>query len=174
MKIGTHKQVSVERLKEVLSYNRDTGVFIWKKKTAPRCNRINPGAVAGTSDRGGYRLISIDGCTYKAHRLAWLYETGEMPSLYIDHINGCTDDNRISNLREATPSENQQNRSAAPINNKSCGLLGATKSGSKWLAQIGHKGKNINLGLFDSAKEAHEAYMAAKKLIHPFGEIARG
>lgn len=66
----------------------------------------------------GYVLISFDGEQYLAHRLAWFYVTGEMPPMFIDHINGKPDDNRFENLREATPQQNGFNR-GMPKNNKS-------------------------------------------------------
>jgi hypothetical protein len=68
------------------------------------------GDVAGGANNGDrYRRIRVDNQLYQAHRLAWLYMTGEWPSNGIDHINGHRADNRWANLREATQSQNMAN-----------------------------------------------------------------
>jgi hypothetical protein len=69
------------------------------------------GKEAGGYDDKGYRRIRIDGKIYKTHRLVWLWHTGKMPDLYVDHINHKVDDNRIENLRLATHQENKRNSS---------------------------------------------------------------
>ena len=77
------KALTAERLREVISYNADTGVFL--NKVARR--RALIGAVSGRINRDGYRQIQIDGRIYSAHRLAWLYVHGSWPGGFIDHIN---------------------------------------------------------------------------------------
>jgi hypothetical protein len=69
---------------------------------------MKAGDPAGSS-RGGYTYIRIDRKRYAAHRLAWLYVYGTFPPRLLDHINGCPGDNRIGNLREATPHQNAGN-----------------------------------------------------------------
>lgn len=154
------------RLLEVLDYNKTSGQFTWKAATRYSSPK-QPGDIAGTKLRGGYIGISIDGKKYLAHRLAWFYEHGEMPSLFIDHINGKTDDNRISNLRVVTNQQNAQNKRTAHANN-SHGFLGVSKEGGKWKARIRVDGKEKYLGLFATPDEAHAAYVAAKVAFHPF------
>jgi HNH endonuclease len=145
------------RLKELLDYDADTGLFTWKvaKGTAAA------GAVAGNLNHHGYVRIKVDGTYYRAHRLAWLFVKGSFPSQYLDHWNGIKDDNRICNLRDFTNRQNQQNRKS----HREGRLVGTTfvKAKNKWRARITIKGKRKSLGLFSTELEAHEAYMKALK-----------
>lgn len=104
-----------------------------------------------------------------AHRLVWLHLYGEWPEHGIDHINGRRSDNTAANLRSVPQSENVQNQRKARRDNKSTGLLGVSRpSGrSKYRAQIMAQGRNRYLGYFDTPEEAHAAYLAAKRQLHP-------
>ena len=102
--------LSLETLKEHLSYDPETGVFIRLTKAPGRQRKQ-----AGGMNRG-YRDIKVCGKRYKAHRLAWFYYYGEWPKHTIDHINNNKDDNRIANLRDVTVYENQQNRADSKRN----------------------------------------------------------
>lgn len=148
--------LTAERLREVLNYEPDTGVFVWKVQCG---SRGVPGQVAGCSHSLGYRFLRVDGKAYKEHRLAWLHVYGQWPTGEVDHVDGCRDNNRISNLRDVSKSVNQQNLRGAKAHNKS-GLLGVTrrKSGG-WCARI-------TIGTFDTPEEAHEAYIEAKRRLH--------
>jgi hypothetical protein len=95
-----------QTLKDLLIYDNETGVFTWKKARIG----ITVGKVAGTIKPTGYIVILINKRLYRAHRLAWLYMTGNWPKHEIDHINGNRMDNRFCNLREATKAENNWNR----------------------------------------------------------------
>ena len=103
----------------------------------------------------------IDGKEYKAHRLAWLYVYGIWPKLYIDHINGIRDDNRICNLRDVSNRENAINRSY----HRKGKLAGASyhKQKGKWRATIRINGRYTHLGLFETKEEAHLFYMKKKE-----------
>lgn len=95
-----------DRLKELLHYDEDTGMFTWIVSTA-RCVKV--GDIAGSKNGKGYLHIMVDKRIYLAHRLAFLYVHGRFPE-FTDHINWIRDDNRISNLREVTQQENNQNK----------------------------------------------------------------
>jgi hypothetical protein len=151
------------RLKEVLSYDPLTGGFHWR--TAPS-NRVHVGNAAGCPNNNGYLRIRIDGRLYLCHRLAWLYMTGVWPEHQVDHKHGVRDDNRWSELQAATPVQNQQNVRGPKANNKS-GLLGVAPHGSGWRAQIMTAGKRRLLGTFRTPQAAHQAYLVAKRDLHP-------
>ena len=148
---------------EKLSYNPETGIFVW----AGSGHKITKGKVAGRYAGIGYKQIQYEKKYYLAHRLAWFLFYGEWPKGNIDHINGVKDDNRIANLRDVSQSTNKQNTITAYSNNKS-GFLGVSrcKDSQKWLAQILIDKKVKRLGLFDSAEKAHEAYLEEKRKNH--------
>ena len=155
-------ELTQDSLKDVLSYDPETGEFYWLVKPSAR---VFLGQRAGSLDAKGYRCIKIDGKTYKAHRLAWLWEHGEWPKLDLDFINRDTDDNRISNLREATKEQNGGNSKARK------GLKGAYwhKREQVWFSAINIDGRHNFLGNFDSEQSAHMAYCKAAKV--KFGEF---
>lgn len=152
-------------LKKILAYNPDTGVFTWVLSPS---TRIKAGDIAGTFCHG-YWHIKVKGFVHGAHRLAWLYVYGVHPSNQVDHVNGMRSDNRIQNLREVNTSQNMQNQRKVRSDSKS-GLIGATRQSltGRWTSQIRTNGKSTFLGYFDSAEEAHIAYMEAKRKFHPF------
>lgn len=157
------KIVSAERLREVLHYDADTGHFTWLVSHP----RVRSGDSAGCINHDGYICIRIDGSSYMAHRLAWLYMTGEWPAGDIDHKYGIRNDNRWSELRVADHVKNGQNQRKAQKHNK-CGLLGVYARYGRWRATIRVAGKGKHLGCFDTPAEAHAAYLAAKAGLHPF------
>ncbi|NMD19083.1 MAG: HNH endonuclease [Verrucomicrobia bacterium] len=159
------EDLTADRLRELLNYDRETGVFSWLVS----CRGTRAGDIAGTSSSEGRRHIIIGYARYKAHRLAWLYVYGEFPKKLIDHINGDPTDNRIANLREATMSENLHNQRRAHKNNKT-GILGVQwrASKNKFRARIVTDGKETHLGYFDTSDEAQKAYLEAKSRLHQF------
>jgi hypothetical protein len=160
--------LTAERLRELLHYDPETGVFTWIKITG---TRVRVGDVAGSLTTNGYRRLAINGKSYKAHRLAWLYVTGGWPSADLDHINGVPGDDRWANLRLATRAQNGANSRRA-VNNKS-GFKGVSwhAQNRKWVATIMVNGRNKHLGYFDDRAAAHEAYTIAAR--EYFGEFAR-
>jgi hypothetical protein len=170
MKTDRKAALPAERLREVLDYNPETGEFVWRMSNGKRAVAGQP---AGGISRNGYVRISIDTRHY-AHRLAWFYVHGVWPKGQIDHINGIRDDNRIENLREATASQNGQNRRAARADSHS-GKIGVRLSptSGRWGAEIVKDGEKCSLGYFDTPDAAHDAYLAAKRELHEFGEVAK-
>lgn len=155
--------LTAARLRELLHYDPETGVFTRKKSV---CNAAE-GKIAGSRHSEGYLEITIDYKKYYAHRLAWMYINGVMPNGMIDHVDGVRSNNRISNLRTVDFYGNSHN-----VRKKSSGgtssYLGVCfdKGTSRWKAQIRAFGKYMYLGLFDSEEEAHAAYLRGKKQMH--------
>jgi hypothetical protein len=160
--------LTAERLRETLHYDPETGVFTQVKRTS---HRVKVGDVAGcVSDNRGYRKITVFSKKYYAHRLAWLYMTGEWAK-EIDHANLNKGDNRWSNLRAATRTQNNAN-SPMRVNNTS-GYKGVywSKQSLKWFARIHKNGKGKHLGFFDKKEDAARVY--EKACYREFGEFAR-
>jgi hypothetical protein len=153
-----------ERLREVLEYSPDSGLFVWRVRLA---KNVGPGQIAGCLRPDGYIGIRIDGVRYMAHRLAWFYMTGTWPKEQIDHKNCIKDDNRWVNLREANRSQNGANHGRLLSRNKS-GLKGVSwsKASKRWRAQ----GRYQHLGWFATKEEAAAAYAAWAK--ENYGDFA--
>lgn len=161
LRIGTMKATALPtqaEIKELLHYDPETGVFRWRYSVAIR---VKPWDVAGTENSLGYVRIKICQKLYLAHRLAWVYMTGESPKDQIDHIDGVRSNNAWVNLREATRKQNMENTSLRK--NNASGFRGAHwhKRDKKWFAQVRHNKKAIFLGYFATAEEA--AQVAAAK-----------
>lgn len=154
--------ITQSRLKELLHYDPNTGVFTYRVKTS---YRVEIGDVAGSDNGKGYLQIRLDTVLYKAHRLAWLYMTGEFPAHGIDHENGVHSDNWWDNLRDATKKLNGENQRKAH-KNSTTGLLGVTNRGNKFRATLHDGGKRHYLGDFDTPEAAHDAYVSAKRVLH--------
>lgn len=157
-------KLTAARLREVISYDPETGLFYWLKTE----RRVKAGDIAGSYTQG-YFNIQIDGKLYRSHRLAWFYVNGIWPANGLDHMNGISTDNRIANLREANQSQNMAN--ARRSRNCKSGFKGVTAYRSRWVATIGKFGRKKHIGVFDTPEEAHAAYLAAATNLH--GEFAR-
>jgi hypothetical protein len=156
--------LTVERLRELLIYDKDSGEFVRRTSTAPNARA---GDVAGTNSNG-YIVIGIDGVLHAAHRLAWMYVTGDWPAGEVDHKDGRKSNNRWDNLRDVSHQTNARHQ-LRPSKRNRAGFLGATwiASRNKWRAQVTVNRKTIFVGQFDTAQEAHTAYLAAKAKLHP-------
>jgi hypothetical protein len=162
-----------ERLKQLLDYNPETGVFTWKHRSTGRVqwNTRYAGKRAGWDRGHGYVAIAIDGAYYTGHRLAWLYVYGFWPTNQIDHINCARGDNRITNLREATNAQNKANARLRTTNKSGFKGVSWCKQQQKWVAHIMVNYRSKYLGSADTASAAHVLYAhAANK---HFGEFAR-
>jgi len=164
------QELTQEYLKEILHYDPDNGLFI---RNITICNRYKSGTYAGSIDSHGYIKIVINYKQYSAHRLAFLYMTGELPENQVDHIDGIRTNNKWINLRNATNSDNQQNQRKASKSNKSTGVLGVyfCNKRNRFRAHIGINKKDITLGWFKTINEAMEAYITAKRRFHEFNTL---
>ena len=149
--------LTAARLRELLEYSPETGEFRWR---IYRSHRARKGAFAG--HKTDYARISVDSSEFLAHRLAWLYMTGEWPENLIDHIDGNPFNNSWENLRDVSPSANLENQ-----RRHSLGVSWHTKR-KKFVAQIKYGGKNRMIGRFDSFEAAKTAYLDAKNKHHLF------
>lgn len=166
-------KLTVERLRDLLSYDQATGVFVWRRKPHDNATSIQPGGVAGSYCGRGYLEIKIDGRAYKAHRLAWLYTHNEWPPILLDHRNRDKKDNRIDNLRPASHAENSRNSVLRTAAKYPKGVrAGARKGGNVFYAQIGWHGRRIISKAFDSPEQAGLAYLSMRAELH--GEFAPG
>lgn len=162
--------LDVERLREVLNYDPETGIFRWK--ISPR-NRTLPGDIAGFKNDSGYMLCTIDQQTIRLHRAAWALHYGEMPRKHIDHINGIRDDNRIENLRLATVSENCQNSALRKTSKTGVKGVHFRKDTGKFSVTITVNKKTMHLGCFDKIEDAKAARLRAEEIYHPFSASER-
>ena len=170
---ATRNAMTAELLRQRLSYDPQTGVFTWLETHVHRLGKEAGSTRTGVKAKGGsYRMINIGGALFRAHRLAWLYMTGEWPTTDVDHINGNRADNRWSNLRLASRAENNAN-AGLPKNNTS-GVKGVSfdpKRKRPWRAMISKDNRSRLLGDFSTKEEAATAYQQAA--MEQFGEFAR-
>lgn len=161
--------VTQERLREMLSYDPDSGAWIWRVAVGRGSSRRHPGDPAGCHRGDGYLVIGVDGRNYLAHQLAWFWMKGAwVPQ--IDHRDMNRSNNEWLNLREATKTTNNANRRATARNR--IGVKGVfLRPSGRFCARIGMRGKVIHLGVRDTLKDAADLYAVAADMI--FGEFAR-
>jgi len=146
----------LEYLRQILSYDEETGLFYWK---CTKSSNAVAGKIAGCKNGVGYICIRIDSSLYLAHRIAWYFLTGIDPSgKLIDHMNCVKHDNRASNLRLATYSQNLANQCLRKNNTSGCKGVDFHKKCNKWRARIKIDNKEFHLGYFDTPELAHMAY----------------
>ena len=155
------------RLKELLNYNPDTGIFTRKE---PR-RGVKVGSVLGSLHNCGYLFATVNREFFYLHRLAWIYMHGKHPIDMIDHINGDKTDNRIKNLRQASNSQNQQNSTTNKRNTSGVKGVSWYARDSKWYAYIQVKNKTLNLGTYFKIEDAISARHSAE--VKYFGEFRR-
>lgn len=138
----------------------------WNNLASPKVRGKPAGTVAGE----GYFQVGprIDGVQKRffAHRVVWFLENGCWPKDQIDHVNGNKKDNRISNLREASPAENSRN--VGMLTRNTSGVKGVyfEKSTGKWGARIRFDRKQICVGMFDSIENAETAIRIKREQLH--------
>jgi hypothetical protein len=165
--MGDFRQLSQQELKENLTYNPATGEFRRLKPT----KRVKVGEIVGNLNNQGYSVVYVGWKPFLAHRLAWLYVYGEMPSMFLDHINGDRSDNRIANLRPADKKQNLWNVKRHSDNKSGYKGVHFHSQTGKWRAQGMANGKRHHLGLYETPELAHSAYCDFAR--NAFGEYAR-
>lgn len=150
-------------LNKLLNYNAETGAITW----AVNRGRVKAGDSAGYfHKKDGYFYIKIRPNRYPAHRIAWFLYHGKWPDNVIDHINGNGSDNRISNLREATVSENAHNMRRNKNNTSGYKGVCFDKVNGKWMAYVKFNGNFINLGRFTTKEDAFLAACSGRERLH--------
>lgn len=149
----TNETLTQAYLKEHLDYCPATGILRWVKPTG---FRAKAGDEAGSYSRG-YRSIGIGGQNHFAHRLIWVWMTGEWPKGEVDHKNHIRNDNRWENLRDVIHMDNGRNHTMKK--NNISGFTGVfwSKKNKNWTAQISVGGKGMHLGCFAKIEDAVEA-----------------
>lgn len=160
---------TVDRIRELLAYNPDTGALTWRVK---RSTNAPAGALAGTlsnAGKGKYFSLSVDNVRFWAHRIIWLHFYGRLPINTIDHIDGNRLNNKIENLRDIPHAINNQNIRKI-TSASSTGLLGVTRYQHKlsvsYMASININGRKKYLGSYPTPEEAHRVYLDAKRTMH--------
>jgi len=147
--------ITQDELKHTFNYQDDK--LLWKVK--PKSGSVSVGDIAGTLTENGYMRVVFNRTPHFIHRFIWIYHNGDIPkNLFIDHINGIRDDNRIDNLRLVTKQENS-------FNTKAKGYTWS-KAHNKWRSKIRVNGKHVHLGMFEDEIDARKAYLDAKKEYH--------
>lgn len=154
--------ITCEQLRERYVYDPESGVFTWRTNIV----KARIGTRADVPSSSGYLTLYIGGHPYFAHRMAWLYMTGSLPTGDIDHRNGVVTDNSFMNLRDVPSVVNSQNQRRAH-RDSATGFLGVSRHGKNgFQARIRVHGKTKFLGTHQTAEAAHAAYVDAKRKLH--------
>lgn len=170
MSTNNFRTMDIERVRELLSYDPETGIFRWKPRqgNTSGTNRFNArslGKRAGSvhCTKKGYRAIEIDGEKYLEHRLAWAYVHGEWPENLIDHKNRMAGDNRIDNLQPSDPTSNNYNQKVrGEVEYRGVAKV-VGKTSVKYVARFWDGTTNHYLGRFDTPEEAFKAWCERAK-----------
>jgi hypothetical protein len=151
------------RHNRLLGYNPETGELTRKVTTN---SRAQAGFKAGTLNPNGYYRAMIDGRILMVHRVAWKMATGQEPPATLDHIDGNPGNNRLSNLRPASFSQNQHNRGNDPRNKSGHKGICWNKAKQKWRAEIKRNGVRAYHAEFEKLADAVNAITEARRKIH--------
>lgn len=157
------EKLTQARLKELLDYDPDAGIFTWKN---PISTAVKVGQEAGSLSSYGYIIISLSGKKYRAHRLAFLWMDGYVPENEVDHIDKIKTNNKWKNLREVSKQCNARNCGNRSTNTSGVRGVSFDKINKKWYASIRTNYKHKNLGLYDYFDEAVCARLAAEQCLN--------
>jgi len=161
-----------EEVNRILVYLPSTGEIRWKDRPqARKAWRKRCAGKLATGQARGRLIVNLRNKLYAAHRLAWLLFYKEWPSMDIDHIDGDYHNNRITNLRLATRSQNQCNRRLQSNNTSGYKGVGWCNQNRKWYARVKLKGKLHYYGYHQTPELAYQAVQKGLKQLH--GEFAR-
>ncbi len=175
---GDKRAVTAEDARALLHYDPCTGAFTWRHRGIEYCKNAAYQKAWNTRFAGkpagrvvnGYLTIAIFGVAYGAHRLAWLIAKGNWPAAYIDHIDGAKTNNAIANLRDVAPCTNSENTRIPRMSKKSGLPLGVFRNGKSALkpfyAAVKADHKTFYVGQYETAEEAHLAYIHKKRTLH--------
>jgi HNH endonuclease len=164
--------IPIPFLRECFIYDPVTGVLRWRARPESHFpsaaihkmwNAQHAGKETGCQTSRGALIVGLkyEGIAHQffVHRIALAMLNDRWPPYEVDHRHHDPANNRFAELREATPSQNQQNRK---------GVRGTHQiSNGRWRSVI-YAPKKIHLGYFDTEAEAHAAYLEAKRKYHPF------
>lgn len=153
---------SQKELRDRFVYDPKTGVFRWRRSAGT----ARSGEEAGWVHKSGYVYVGLNGRSFKAHRLAWMYVYGKDPQGLLDHIDRNKANNRIHNLRVVSDSQSNQNKKAYRNNTSGYKGVGWYAKNKKWRVRIQHERRIILVGFFDTVEEALAARQCAEKRYH--------
>jgi hypothetical protein len=150
--------ITQERLKELFSYDPATGHFV----NLVDCGARRAGRIAGSKHNAGYIKLFVDGESHLAHRMAYLYMTGELPVEHMDHINHIRDDNRWENLQMVGRRKNNLNKRAQSRSRSGIPGVAWKERDRRWYANAYEGGRYVYLGAFTDLLNAACARKSAE------------
>jgi hypothetical protein len=165
--------LTCDYLHSLFLYNPETGELFRKERPLSHFKTEMAGRtwntrfankIVSATDKDGYLFVGIDYRRYTVHNIAYMMMTGEWPKQDMDHKDRTRTNNKWSNLRDATRSQNMRNTKVYATS--SSGVKGVTPHGKRWMAKINHQKKQIYLGIFPDMQSAIESRRKAEKALH--------
>jgi len=178
MPMSNKKLPDAEFLRQLFSYERDTGLLRWRPLPASmfpdrRSHKTWTtkfcGEIAGyVFENSGmhYREVCFKKNKWRAHRVVWKMHYGVEPPEIIDHVDGDGTNNKIENLRAATVCQNGWNVKRSTRNKSGYKGVSFNNQKKKWRAAIRVLKKDILIGYYKTPEEASDAYQKASASYH--------